>query len=154
MSTKTDLIPHFEMNGYQFAVSFERGSWRIFVRAENTPWENALMGVESSERAALEMLYRKRWGDYVPLSPEMEAVKRDQDAEEARQAEERAKAIAIEEAEREARGEPEADVVIASSLGRRASVRGDLRGFRADLEEETAFVCGLFLAQIFDLNRV
>ena len=103
MATKTNLVPHLQSDGYTFTVAYVRGAWRVFVRMMPLDkWEPALMGVETTERAALERLYRRRGHDYCPLSPEMEAVKRDLDAEESRQAEERAKAIATEHAEREA----------------------------------------------------
>ena len=60
----------------------------------------------------------------------------------------------LEEAEREARRDAEADVRVAPAPCGRAPVGGDLRGLGADLEEEAALVGGLAGAEVLDLDRV
>ena len=60
----------------------------------------------------------------------------------------------LEETEREARRDPESDVLVAPALGRCSPVRGDLRALRADLEEEAAFVRRLSRAEVLYLDRV
>ncbi len=60
----------------------------------------------------------------------------------------------LEEAEGEAGGDAEAGVAVAPAPGRGAAVGRDLRGRRADLQEEAALVGGLAGAQIFHLDGV
>ena len=60
----------------------------------------------------------------------------------------------LEETERKARRDAEADVLVAPALRRRPAVGGDLRALRRDLEEEAPLVGGLSGAEILDLDRV
>ena len=60
----------------------------------------------------------------------------------------------LEEPERKARRDAEADVAIAPALRGRAPVGRDLRRLGADLQEEAALVGGLPGAQVLDLDGV
>src|SRR5690606_36850551 len=60
----------------------------------------------------------------------------------------------FEQAEGKAGREAEADMAVAATLGRRASVRGDLGALRADLQKEAPLVGRLSGAQVLDFDGV